>query len=283
MLTIYIILLVIVLGLFGLVIRRIYLKNKTRDRLNFGHDIAVEVSDINLAAGDYGLTGNARFFYYLAQFLDSPKGNLLIFSLGSIVAVLIAIISKVVLSSLIMTAIFGGAISFLVSKMLLRSNRNKRIHMIKDELPNALQMTAAIMESGLGFEAAITHVIREADVRHPLYFDLSIMNEAMQRGRRRNEALRLWATRTNEPTVSDVAAAMIQADQTGSSLGAVLQHHAITLLRENEAAIMRRAERLPIKMLAPMVFLVLPAVLIVAAGPSVNRIFQIFKVIMSKA
>lgn len=283
MLTIYLFLLLALIMLFGLVIRKLYLNNKTRDRLNFGHDTAVEVTDINLAAGDYGLTGNARFFYYLGQFLDSPRGNLLIFATGATLAVVFALLTKKMFASLIMTAIFGGAISFLISKMLLRSNRNKRIHLIKDELPNALQMTAAIMESGLGFEAAITHVIREADVKHPLYFDLSIMSEAMQRGRRRNEALRLWATRTNEPTVSDVAAAMIQADQTGSSLGAVLQHHAITLLRENEAAIMRRAERLPVKMLAPMVLLVLPAVLIVAAGPSVNRIFQIFKVIMSKA
>ncbi len=283
MIFIYLALLMIAIGLPAWVIRTIYLKNKTRDRLSFGVNEESNFSDINLSAGDYGLTGNARFFYYLAQFLDSPKGNVLIFSVGAVIAVIFSLITKKVFSNLMITAVFGGAVTYLIAKMLLRSNRNKRILLIKDELPNALQMTAAIMESGLGFEASISHVIREADAKHPLYFDLAIMSEAMQRGRRRNEALRLWATRTNEPTVSDVAAAMIQADQTGSSLGAVLKHHADTLLRENEAAIMRRAERLPVKMLLPMVFFVLPSVLLIAAGPSINRIFQIFTVIMSKA
>lgn len=264
--------------------RAYYLRYKTRERLNFGMSArSNEVEDVNLAAGDYGLTGSDRFFYYLAEYLSSPQGSMLIFALGCLISVIVSIVTGKVFTNLVFTAVFGGAILFLISKVLLRSSKNKRLLLIKEELPNALQMTAAIMESGLGFEAAITHVIRESDTKHPLYFDLSIMSEAMQRGRRRNEALRLWASRSSEQTVSDVAAAMIQADQTGSSLGAVLKLHANTLLRENEAATMRRAERLPIKMLMPMVFMILPAVMLVAAGPSVNRILQIFADIMARA
>ncbi len=280
----YILLLALVIAIPAMGFRAYYLRYKTRERLNFGMSGRdSDIDDVDLAAGDYGLTGNDRFVYYLAEYLSSAQGSLLIFSLGCLIAVIVSTITGKVFTNLIFTALFGGAILFLISKALLRSNKNKRLTLIKEELPNALQMTAAIMESGLGFEAAINHVIKESDLKHPLYFDLSIMSEAMKRGRRRNEALRLWASRTSEQTVSDVAAAMIQADQTGSSLGAVLKLHANTLLRENEAAVMRRAERLPIKMLMPMVFMILPAVMLVAAGPSVNRIIQIFEDIMSKA
>lgn len=279
----YLTLLVLLIAIPLLGFRGYYLRSKARERLNFGIRATDDVSDVNLAAGDYGLTGNARFFYFLAEYLSTPQGTGLIFCLGCLIAIIISLSTGKILTNLLFTALFGGALLYLIAKMLLRANKNNRLALIKNELPNALQMTAAIMESGLGFEASINHVIKEADLKHPLYFDLSIMSEAMQRGRRRNEALKLWASRTSEQTVSDVAAAMIQADQTGSSLGSVLKHHADTLLRENEAAIMRRAERLPIKMLMPMVFMILPAVMLVAAGPSVNRIMQIFAEIMSRA
>lgn len=264
-------------------IRQSYLKNKVRQRLLFGVKEQLDASDANLSAGDYGLSGNARFFYYLAEFLSTPQGNLLLFAIGAAIAIAISLITGKSFKNLFLTGMLGGSVLYLLAFAMLRSRKNTRLYLIKEELPNALEMTAAIMESGLGFEAAIGHVIREADTKHPLYFDLAIMSEAMQRGRRRNEALRLWATRTQEPSVADVAAAMIQADQTGASLGSVLKHHANTLLKENEAALLRRAERLPIKMLAPMVLMILPAVLMVAAGPSVNRIFQIFKTLMERA
>lgn len=268
---------------FALFIRRSFLRRKIIDRLQFGMNAVADASDANLSAGDYGLTGSARFFYHLSVFLSSNQGYALLFGIGATTAVLGNFLIKKSSNEILIVALSGGSILLLLAVFLLRSRRNQRLNLIKYELPNALEMIAAIMESGLGFEAALGHVIRESDTKHPLYFDLAIMSEAMQRGRRRNEALRLWASRTSEPSVSDVAAGMIQADQTGASLGSVLTHHANTLMKENEAFLMRRAERLPVRMLAPMVLLILPSVLVVAAGPSVTRIFQIFKSLMERA
>jgi tight adherence protein C len=104
----------------------------------------------------------------------------------------------------------------------------------------------------------------------------------MKKGRRRNEALSLWANRCELVYISDVVSSMIQAEQTGASLGSVLKHHAQAVLRENEAVIQRRAERLPVRMLMPMAGCILPAVIIVAAGPSIVRIMQIIDDIISK-
>lgn len=280
----YIALLILFLMIPFIGFRTYYLRSKTKERLNFGVENIVDDPDVDLSAGDYGLSGSARFIYYLSQFLSSSMGNLFIFGAGATLGAIISTASNSgVLKDIAFTSILSGAITFLIAKLVLRTAANKRVQTIKEELPNALQMTAAIMESGLGFEAAINHVVKEADTRHPLYFDLGVMAEAMQNGQRRNQALKLWATRTKEQTVTDVAAAMIQADETGSSLGAVLKHHAGTLLRENEADMMRRAERLPVKMLLPMVGFILFPVLVIAAGPSVLRIVQIFEEMMARA
>lgn len=281
---VYIVLLIILLIIPLLGFRRHYVQTKTKERLNFGVENIADAPDIDLSAGDYGLTGHARFIYYLSQFLSTSLGSLFIFGLGATIGAILSFGPKNgVLSDVSMTALMVGVIFYILSKLILRSAAQNRILLIKDELPNALQMISAIMESGLGFESAVRFVVQEANIEHPLYFDLAVMTEAMQSGRRRNEALKLWAERTNEQTVTDVAAAMIQADQTGSSLSAVLKHHADALLRENEAAMMRRAERLPVKMLMPMVGFILFPVLVIAAGPSVLKIFQVFEEIMSRA
>lgn len=281
---IYILILFIFLAVPLLGFRRYYLRSKTKQRLNFGAENITEIQDVDLAAGDYGLAGSAKFFYYLSEFLATSLGSLFIFGLGATVGAILSYGPKQgVLSDVGMSALLVGSIVYVLAKFALRTAAKNRILSIKDELPNALQMTAAIMESGLGFESAVRFVVKESNIDHPLYFDFAVMAEAMQSGRRRHEALKLWAERTNEQTVSDVAAAMIQADETGSSLGAVLKHHADALMRENEAAMMRRAERLPIKMLLPMVGFILFPVLVIAAGPSVLKIFHVFEVIMSRA
>lgn len=281
---IYIALLIIFIAIPLLGFRSYYLKSKTKERLNFGIEKITDTPDVDLAAGDYGLTGYDRFIYYLSQFLSTQLGSLFIFGLGATVGAILSFgPKKGVLSDVGMAALLTGFVVYIIAKLLLRGSAQNRVLSIKEELPNALQMTAAIMESGLGFESAIRFVIKESNIKHPLYFDLAVMAEAMQSGRRRHEALKLWSERTQEQSVSDVAAAMVQADETGSSLGAVLKHHADSLMRENEAAMLRRAERLPIKMLFPMVVFILLPVLVIAAGPSVLKIFHVFEEIMSRA
>ena len=160
--------------------------------------------------------------------------------------------------------------------------RRERERKIRKALPDALELIAAIMEGGVAFEGALTHVVRESDPRHPLYFELSVMLDAMRRGRRRHEALKLWGARCNLAEVAEVVAALTQADQTGGSLAAVLHHHARTLFREYEASVQRRAERLPIRMMFPMLLTILPAMFIVTGLPSILRIVRVMEALMRR-
>lgn len=241
-----------------------------------------EVGVFDLSAGDYGLTGSDRIFYHLREFLNTLQGKILMFSSGAIIAsATLAILGKP-FRSLIFGAAAGGILLLTLGLFALYLNKKQKLQKVQTELPNVLELLAAIMEGGMAFESALMHVLREADTKHPLYFDLLIVSEAMQRGRRRNEALNLWANRCELIYIADIVASMAQAEQTGASLSSVLKHHAQAVLRENEAVIQRRAERLPVRMLMPMASCILPAVIIVAAGPSIVRIMQIIDDIISK-
>ena len=168
-----------------------------------------------------------------------------------------------------------------LSYLSLTRRRQRRERAIRKALPDVLEMLAAIMEGGTAFDAALQHIVREADLSHPLYLELSITLEAMRRGRRRHEALRLLAARVNLPQVAEIVAGLTQADQTGSSTADVLRHHAKMLFREYEAEVQRRAERLPIKMMFPMMFTIMPAMLIVTGFPSFLRLYRVLESIFA--
>lgn len=271
-----------VFGLIGLAYRQTHLRRKARERMTRGFTQTAVPLETDLMAGDYALVGQARLFYHLREFLATTQGKLLMFCIGAVLTSLSAALLGQPGKSVITAGMAGGVILLIVGIIALHLRKKEQDNQIRNEMPNLLETVAAIMEGGLAFEAALAHVVRESDLRHPLYFDLNIVNEAMRRGRRRSEALRLWAARSNNQVVGEVVSGLVQAEQTGASLGAVLKHHAQAILRENEALIQRRAERLPAKMVFPMAFLILPAIFVVAAGPSILRIFQIITEITSQ-
>ena len=252
-------------------------RDAMRERLLFGLEGPQEEEREDLSAGDYGLRGPAWFFYHLAGFLATWRGRLTVVAVGGGAGFVGALAGGTPPLPPTGVAAAAGFATLAATVWLLRVRANARTQRIKRELPNALELLAAVMEGGQGFESALSYLLREADPAHPLYFDLNVMNEAMRRGTRRTDALRLWAQRCNVLEVSDVTSALIQTDISGGSLGRVLHHHARALFRDNEAEIQRRAERLPIRMLFPMLFTIFPAILVVAAMPSWLRVARVLE------
>ena len=252
-------------------------RDAMRERLLFGLEGPQEEEREDLSAGDYGLRGPAWFFYHLAGFLATWRGRLTVVAVGGGAGFVGALAGGTPTLPATGVAVAARFATLAAPVWLLRVRANARTQRIKRELPNALELLAAVMEGGQGFESALSYLLREADPAHPLYFDLNVMNEAMRRGTRRTDALRLWAQRCNVLEVSDVTSALIQTDISGGSLGRVLHHHARALFRDNEAEIQRRAERLPIRMLFPMLFTIFPAILVVAAMPSWLRVARVLE------
>lgn len=262
--------LLVAVGLFAMQRRDVVM-----ERLLFGIEGEPEVPEADLSAGDYGLRGAARFRYQLGVSLRTWGGRAVVAAVSAAAGYLAASASGLELRSAIAVCLTSALLGVLASEWILRRAHAARMRLIRRELPSTLELMAAVMEGGLGFEAALAYVLREADPSHPLYFDLDIVNEAMRRGQRRADALRLWAKRCNLAEVADITAALIQSEQTGGSIGRVLHHHARAMLRDNEAEVQRRAERLPVRMLFPMLFTIFPSILVVAALPSFLRVFRV--------
>ena len=133
-------------------------------------------------------------------------------------------------------------------------------------LPDAIDLLTISVESGLGFDAAIAQVARNTD--GPLSEEFARMLQEMQIGRGRSEALRSMADRTNLPDLRSFVSAMVQADAFGIPVGQVLRVQSSEIRVKKRQWAEEMAQKVPVKILIPLIFCILPCLFIAVLGPA---------------
>ena len=161
------------------------------------------------------------------------------------------------------------------------SSRNERLRF---SLPDGLDLMVVSVEAGLGLDQAIQYVGKEMALSHPeLSDELRLATLEIRAGKRRAEALRNLSERTGEPEISKLVAILIQTDRFGTSIADSLRTHSefMRVRRRQEAE--ERAAKVGVKLVFPIFFLMLPAMLVVAAGPGLLQVFKFLFPMMKNA
>jgi tight adherence protein C len=164
----------------------------------------------------------------------------------------------------------GFGLGYMLPIMWLGRQITARKKAITKALPDALDLLTISVEAGLAFDLALQRVTQKWDDELSREFKRVLSD--IRLGRTRREALKDLAQRTGVEDVQTFTAAVIQADQLGVSMSKILK------LQSDQMRIRRRqraeeeAQKAPIKMLFPMVFLIFPALFVVILGPAVPRI-----------
>jgi tight adherence protein C len=147
---------------------------------------------------------------------------------------------------------------------------------ISNALPDTLDQLTICVEAGLGFDSALAQVVR--NVPGPLSEEIARMLREMQLGVSRAEALRHLAQRAKVEELDGFVLAMVQADIFGVSIANVLRAQSRELRSKRRQRAEELAQKIPVKLLFPMIFLVLPALFIIVLGPGALKIYhQFFK------
>jgi tight adherence protein C len=101
--------------------------------------------------------------------------------------------------------------------------------------------------------------------------ELLRMTKEIQLGRTRREALREMADRVGQRDLRSVAFALIQADELGVSIGAMLRIQSDQLRARRFDRAEKLAAEAPVKMLGPLMLCIFPAVFIILLGPVVTQ------------
>ena len=171
----------------------------------------------------------------------------------------------------------GAVLGYLGPTLVIRRLATARQRRIKAELPDVLSLLVVSLEAGIGFAEVIKLVGREAErQRRVLGQELSATAAQMSAGRSLEDSLKDLGERTGIDEVKSLVALMIQSEKVGARMAAALRASAELLDSQRRLAAEEAAHKMAVKMLIPLVFLILPAMMLIILGPAVIQIFRTF-------
>jgi tight adherence protein C len=175
------------------------------------------------------------------------------------------------LPRLAIPALFA-AMGFLLPGVMLSQAVLARQERIRRMLPDTIDLLTISVEAGLSFDAALLHVRRT--VGGPLSEEIGRMLHEVQLGVRRPDALRNLAARSNVDELKGFILALVQADTFGVSIASVLRAQSKEMRVKRRQRAEERAMKIPVKLLFPMIFCILPALFVVIVGPGALKIYD---------
>jgi pilus assembly protein TadC len=166
-----------------------------------------------------------------------------------------------------------GVLVFFIPDIVLNSRVKKRKFLIVRVLPETIDLLGLCVGAGLDFMAAVRWVVDKVEM-NPMIEEMTHVLKEINVGKPRAQALRDMSKRIDIPDVTSFVRILIQADRMGTPVEETFK----ILSEDTRMRRFHRGERqamtAPIKMLVPLVFCILPVILIIVAGPIIIRFMK---------
>jgi tight adherence protein C len=177
-------------------------------------------------------------------------------------------------AGLLLGAVVGAGFGYFLPDMVVHDISQRRQDRIRRTLPDIMDTLTVSVEAGLGFDAAIAQITRYG--RGPLAGEFARVLQEMQIGRSRVDALRALGQRTNVAELKAFCAIVVQATELGVPIANVLREQAKEMRIRRRQHAEEQAQKVPVKILFPLIFCLFPAIFIVVLGPGMINIFDLF-------
>jgi tight adherence protein C len=174
-------------------------------------------------------------------------------------------------------AILAAMLGAMVPGFWLAHQTKRRQKVIRNGLPDALDLLIVCLEAGSSLDQGIVKASDELEIAYPpLAEELRLVTTEIRAGKPRLEALRNLAARTKVDDVRALVAMLAQTDRFGTSVAQALRTHAETSRVKRRQNAEERAAKLSVKLVFPLVFFLFPALYVVILGPAAIRIMNVF-------
>ena len=173
-------------------------------------------------------------------------------------------------------AVVSGILGFYLPTFFIAWRQHQRHDAVLSGLPDALDLMVTCVEAGLGISAALQRVALELRLASPeLSTELALVNQEMQTGISRTDALRNLADRTGVEDVYALVAMLIQTDRLGTSIAQALRTHAQSMRTRRRQRAEELARKASVKLAFPLVLLIFPALMLVLLGPALVELMRV--------
>lgn len=165
-------------------------------------------------------------------------------------------------------------VSFFLPDILLKNMAQKRAAAMSLALPNMLDQMLISVEAGVGFESAMAKAAENST--GPLADEFVRTLQDIQVGRSRREAYLDLSERASFPELRSFIRSIVQADQYGIAIANVLRVQAKEMRIKRRQKAEEHAMKIPVKILFPLIFTILPALFVIVLGPVILSIMHLF-------
>jgi tight adherence protein C len=166
-----------------------------------------------------------------------------------------------------------GVVGYFYPDIWIEGMIKQRADQVLRAMPFIIDMLALSVEAGLDFMAAIQRVIEKAP-NSPLVEEFETLIKETKIGSSRAEGLRQLGWRVNVIEINSFCATLIAADSVGASIGPLLKQLSTELRVKRSSRAEQMGATAATKILIPMIFFILPAVLVAIFAPMVLKMMQ---------
>lgn len=154
--------------------------------------------------------------------------------------------------------------------------KKKRKAKTEQALVNVMDLVVIGLEAGMTLPAVLREIVQqEPNPQDPLKLELEQMLSEMDAGLDLNKALRGLAVRSEMPELHILTSAVVQAEKVGSGLAQTFRIYGDDMRSARREKLRTKIQKLPIKMLIPMVlFLLFPLMMLILAPAGISMMTQ---------
>jgi tight adherence protein C len=170
--------------------------------------------------------------------------------------------------------VVGALLGWRLPKVVVERRAKARYDEIDRELPELIDLLVVSIEAGVGLGGALQMMATR--MHGPLGVELRFMQHEQSMGLASDQALTKMLDRCDTVAVRSFVRSLQQGERLGVSIGAILRNLAVEMRTRRRQLAEERAQKAPVKILFPLVFLIFPSIFIVLLGPAVFAIKDAF-------
>jgi tight adherence protein C len=158
--------------------------------------------------------------------------------------------------------------------LFLHRRAKQRALEVDRETPNLIDQIVVSLEAGIGFSAALRTSANR--LGGPLGDEMRLALQEQRMGASLTDSLQQLRARVDSANLQSFVRAVVQGERLGVSIGQVMRDLAVDMRKRRRQMAEEAAQKTPVKLLLPLVFLILPTIFIVALVPALLTMTKLF-------
>ena len=169
----------------------------------------------------------------------------------------------------------GFGFGMMLPKWLVRSKANRRRQCVVEELPLFVDLLRLLQGVGLSIDQSMQILATEfTGVLRVIGSELALANRLYASGRTREQSLQRLAHIGADDDLSAVVNLLVQVDRHGGAVQDPLKEFSLRLREKRQAGFKEKIGIITVKMTGVMVLTLLPALIVITAGPGFTAVIR---------